>query len=88
MSRLGLGLVGAYVLTTLACVIAGHLASDGKGHHVLMQLPIALQGAALSSLGYDAALASMSWVSAFALIGGGTVVVLYLVGALVGRALR
>lgn len=88
MSRLGLGLVGAYVLITLACVIAGLLASDGKGHHVLMQLPIALQGAALSSLGFGATLASLSWASAFALIGGGTVIVLYLVGSMVGRAFR
>ncbi|RYX80075.1 hypothetical protein EON83_30175 [bacterium] len=60
---------------------------DPKGSFVFLQLPIALQGALLQALGLGEFLASLSWVSAYIVIGIPTMIFLYVIGRFLGRFL-
>lgn len=80
MNKAGAILAGCYAAIASACVIASLIAEDAKGGFVLLQLPIALQGAVLSAVGLGPALSKVGWLGAYALIGGGTMATLYGLG--------
>jgi hypothetical protein len=58
---------------------------DLKGQFVLLQLPIAVQGYLLASLGFGPILKQLSWFTAYLLIGLPTFVVLYRLGWLIDQ---
>lgn len=81
-----MGLCVAYLAIMVLCVVLGLLTSaDPKGRFVFFQLPIALQGGLLQVLGLGGALEQLSWPLAYVLLGGGTLVGLYFVGAALER---
>lgn len=85
-SRIGVGLCAAYLIVVVLCVLAGLLVSnDPKGRFVFFQLPIAVQGGLLQEVGHGASLEHLSWPLAYLLLGGGTLIALYLVGAAIDR---
>jgi hypothetical protein len=88
-SRLGAGLCALYLALIVLCLIAGFAASsDPKGRFVFFQLPIAVQGGLLQSLGLGTALEGLSWPLAYILLGGATFLLLYFLGALIERKAR
>ncbi len=88
-SRLGLGLCTIYLLLAVASVAWAALAAgDPKGRFVLLQLPIALQGAILDSLGLGPVLERLSWESAYVVLALPTFALLYLVGVLLERPFK
>ncbi|WP_207461286.1 hypothetical protein [Azospirillum sp. SYSU D00513] len=88
ISITGLVLSGVYVAASLACIALGLSAGDPKATFVMLQLPIALQMSAMHDLGMTRALETLDWFTAYAMIGGGTVVLLYGAGALTGQTVR
>lgn len=86
MSRIGLGLCALYGVFIAACLCIAYFArGDFKGHFVLLQLPIALQGSLLVSLGLGPILTHLSWTGAYLFIGLPTFVVLYRLGWLIDQ---
>lgn len=86
LSRLGTAFALLYLLPTLACmVMALSSASDPKGYFVLLQLPIALQMAALSALGMADSFRDISWVEGYLLLGLPVVLALYGLGRWLGE---
>jgi hypothetical protein len=85
MSKVGLALCFLYAAASALC-IWGSFATDGdnKGAFVLLQLPLALQLAALDWLGFRSLLSEMSWPVAYAFIGSLTLAFLYGVGWFTG----
>lgn len=85
ISRLGLSLAGFYVVTSLLCVVAAFTTGDPKGNFVLLQLPIALQGGLLQSVGLAPLLSRLDWGTAYLLLALPTVIAQYACGALLGK---
>lgn len=88
MSKIGLILCFLYSEITGLCVWAS-LGSpgDSKGKFVLLQLPLALQLAALDWLGLGRTLSNLSWVGAYLLVGLPTLALLYGAGWGLGKLL-
>jgi hypothetical protein len=85
MSRVGLVFCALYALIIAACVCWAYSVGDPKGHFVILQLPIALQGTLLVSLGLLPILVNLSWFAAYLLIGLPTFMLLYLLSWLIDR---
>lgn len=85
MSRIGLALCLTYVSATMWCVASAFLTSDVKSRFVLLQLPIAAQGALLDAIGLSHLLHSLTWLSAYALLALPTAVLLYVFGTQADR---
>lgn len=86
MSKIGFILCFLYLTITGLCVGASLSSSgDPKGDFVLLQLPLALQLAALDWLGLSRILSNLSWTGAYLLIGLPTLVLLYSIGWGLGR---
>lgn len=86
MSKIGFILCFLYSLIAGLCVLASVSSTgDPKGEFVLLQLPLALQLAALDWLGLSSALSNLSWVAAYMLIGPPTLALLYSVGWALGK---
>ena len=86
MSRIGLTLCILYLAITGLCFWASLSSSgDHKGEFVLLQLPLALQLAALDWLGFSHALPNFSWAGMYLLIGLPTLALLYGIGWGLGR---
>ena len=85
MSRSGLVLCLTYVAFTIWCIASALLSSDVKSRFVLLQLPIAAQGALLDAIGLGQLLHSLTWLSAYALLALPTAVLLYVFGKQAGR---
>ena len=85
MSRMGLALCLAYSVASLVCIAVALTSGDDKGQFVLLQLPIALQGALIQSVGLGGVLESLSWPAAYALLALPVAVLLYFVGKFIGR---
>jgi hypothetical protein len=83
MSRVGLVFCALYALIIAACVCWAFTVGDPKGHFVILQLPIALQGTLLVSLGLLPILVHLSWFAAYLFIGLPTFMLLYLLGWLI-----
>lgn len=89
MSKLGLFFSAIYVSASFVlALISVLLLPDAKGRHVVLQLPIALQGSILEAIGMGNLLDGLSWSSAYLLIGGGTAALLYLMGLFVGKLFK
>ncbi|GGY56341.1 hypothetical protein GCM10007387_43520 [Pseudoduganella albidiflava] len=88
-SRTGLGLSGMYVAVTAAAVAAALWAEPGdpKGSYVLLQLPIALQLAALPDSLLQR-MGGMSWTMAYLAIWPPTLLALYALGHWAGYPFR
>jgi hypothetical protein len=56
-----------------------------KGRFVFLQLPIALQSAALQALGLSRHLQGLGWLGAYLVLGLPTLAILYLAGRLLDR---
>jgi hypothetical protein len=87
LSKLGVAFALFYVLPTLVCVAWSLAPGDSKGSFVLLQLPVALQLAALHEMGFGE-LSSMSWVEAYIFLATPVVVILYIAGRSIGRMYR
>lgn len=86
MSPFGVRLAAGYAIAAAVCAVAAHVDTvDEKGRHVILQAPIALQAALLDAAGLGASLASLEWSSAYAWIGGSTLLLLYGLGWLMDR---
>lgn len=86
MSKAGFILCFLYSLIAGLCVWASVSSTgDTKGEFVLLQLPLALQLAALDWLGLSSALSNLPWVAAYMLIGLPTLALLYSVGWALGK---
>ena len=86
MSRAGFILCVMYAVVIALCFVVTLWAEgDFKGQFVLLQLPIALQGAALQSVGLGPLLERLSWVSSYFVIGLPTFALLYAMGWFVER---
>jgi hypothetical protein len=86
MSKIGFILCFLYSLIAGLCVLASVSSTgDPKGEFVLLQLPLALQLAALDWLGLSSALSNLSWVAAYMLISPPTLALLYSVGWALGK---
>jgi hypothetical protein len=82
LSRIGLGLCAAYLFVSAASAGYGALAAtDSKGQAVFLQLPVALQGALLESIGLGSFLVGLSWPAAYLVLGLPTLAVLYGLGS-------
>ena len=83
-SKLGIFFCAVYVISTCLCIYFGLRTDnyDAKGHYVLLQLPLALQMAALSAIGLAPLLVKLSWPAAYVIIGLPTLVLLYYLGRL------
>ena len=91
MSRGGFVLCVMYAAVIVLCFVMALLAKgDFKGWFVMLQLPIALQAAALESVGLGLLLEleHLSWVSAYFVIGLPTFALLYAMGWLIERLFR
>jgi hypothetical protein len=89
MSKLGLRLCFVYCLLSLVCVVSAVLAqTDFKSHFVLLQLPIALQGALVDAVGLARYLETLSWPFTYVLLGLPTLAALYVLGMLIEHALK
>lgn len=89
-SRLGLGLTGIYAAGTAAALVAALCwvaSGDPKGSYVLLQLPIALQLAALPD-SLLRRMGGMSWTMVYLVIWPPTVLVLYGLGHCAGYPFR
>lgn len=87
-SRLGLALAGAYfLLTVLAIAAALWEPGDPKGRFILLQLPIALQLAALPA-SLLRQWSDMSWPMAYLVIWPPTALGLYTFGHGIGHLLK
>jgi len=85
-SRAGATLCAVYAAIIGICLLAGYFASDDpKSRFVFFQLPIAVQGGLLQEIGFGPVLERLNWVLAYLVLGGGTFVTLYLVGAAIER---
>lgn len=81
MSRYGLLFCAIYATVICICLaLAFSAGGDFKGQFVFLQLPIALQGAALQFLGLGSLLATLSWVAAYVAIAIPTFGLLYFTG--------
>lgn len=89
MSRLGLALCALYVTIVGVCAALAITGSgDPKGRFAFLQLPIALQAAALDALGLGWLMERLSWGAAYLVLGVPTLAALYLVGRFLGSRLR
>ncbi|MDP3690600.1 hypothetical protein [Bradyrhizobium sp.] len=89
VSRTGLTFCILYTVVASALVVIGaFVADDTKSRVVLMQMPIALQGALLYAIGLGGFLRALSWPVAYVILGVPTLLALYAVGAFVERAFR
>lgn len=85
VSLTGLALCLPYAAAIALCLWGAHDAGgDDKGRFVLLQLPIALQSAALHALGLSRWLHGMSWTIAYLLL----VPPMFAGGYLLGHALE
>ena len=86
MSRIGLFFCAIYATAICICfALAFSAGGDLKGQYIFLQLPIALQGGALQSLGLGPLLANLSWGMAYIVIATLTLGLLYFVGWLLQR---
>lgn len=78
-----------YVVVTVACLGMAFLTvGDPKGHFVLLQLPIALQGALICSVGFCQLFEHLSWVAAYSYITLPTLGMLYFLGSRIERGIK
>jgi hypothetical protein len=78
-----------YVVAASASLAIGEfVADDTKSRVALMQMPIALQGGLLYAIGFGGFLRTLSWPSAYFILGVPTLLLLYALGASVERAFR
>ena len=85
ISASGLFLAALYVVPSIASVIGSIRTGNPETHYILLQLPIALQAAGLVQLGLADELGGISWVGAYALLWLPVALLLYFLGALLGR---
>ncbi|MBA2079279.1 hypothetical protein PCA_12285 [Rhodanobacter sp. PCA2] len=86
MSKTGLTLCFLYLVIVGLCALASLGSSgDPKGEFVLLQLPLALQLAALDWLGLSRALSNLPWAGAYLLVGLSTLALLYGLGWGLGK---
>ena len=77
-----------YATATAGCIALAYSASDDfKGQFVFLQLPIALQGALLQTLGLGPILGQLTWVTAYLFIALPTFAFLYFTGWSISRLL-
>lgn len=89
MSRLGLALCALYgTIVGVCAALAITSSGDPKGRFVFLQIPIALQAAALDALGLEWLIEPLSWGAAYLVLGVPTLAVLYLAGRFLGNRLR
>jgi hypothetical protein len=87
-SKLGIAFAGAYVaLAVLLLAYSWSQTDDASGGVIVAQVPIALQGALLESLGFGSLLEHLTWPMAYLVLGLPTVAILYAIGALIQRVL-
>jgi hypothetical protein len=86
MSKVGLWLCSIYAVVIALC-LAMSFSSDGdtKGQFVFMQLPIALQGGLLVSVGLGDLLMKLTWPTAYIVLATPTFLFLYFIGWLFTR---
>jgi hypothetical protein len=86
LSKLGLGLCVVYLAIVCICVYGANTGGeDSKGAYVLLQLPLALQMAALDAIGLRGLYSGLSWVAAYLLFVPLTLIFLYSVGSALGK---
>lgn len=89
ISRIGLVFCILYVVAASALVVIGvFVADDTKSRVVLMQVPIALQGALLYAIGFGEFMRALSWPVAYVILGVPTLLVFYAAGAFIERVFR
>ena len=85
-SNTGAWFCGVYLAASSVCVtFALWPGTDLKGRYVFLQLPIALQSAALQALGLARHLQGLGWLGAYLILGLPTLALLYLAGRLFDR---
>jgi len=85
INRTGLVFCALYAAATCTCITLAFSSGDFKGRFVFLQLPIAIQLSALSSLGLGPLLTNLSWVAAYVVVAVPTFGLLYFSGWLVER---
>lgn len=89
-SRMGLSLMGTYAFVTamaIGCALWASASGDPKGYFVLLQLPVALQLAAMPE-GLLRQLGEISWVMIYLTIWPLTALALYTLGQCLGCVLK
>ena len=86
-NRTGLVLCALYAAATCTCFALAFSSGDFKGRFVFLQLPIALQLGALSSLGLGPSFTYLSWAAAYVVIATPTFGLLYFTGWLIEHLL-
>lgn len=87
ITKTGIVLAIIYILGLIVCAIWAQFISDPKGQFVILQLPVALQHAALLSVGSNSLLSDMSWPVIYFVLGVPMVVALILLGCIIELAL-
>jgi hypothetical protein len=83
LSRIGFILCATYTTIIAICFALAFSADDFKGQYVFLQLPIALQMAALETFGLTHSLRDVSWTGAYLLLALPSLMFLYLLGWLI-----
>lgn len=86
MSRIGFLLCTTYAAIIAICFALAFSADDFKGQYVFLQLPIALQMAALETIGLTPLLRDVSWTGTYLLLALPSFMFLYLLGWLIDMA--